>query len=348
MDQRGVVEPLARWIGWSPTARLVSHLLRELVDHHAGRAMWTALRSTRRHGAPGWPPWRHVPDYYAKTDGYTTARDLVGVAGWAVAHLAEVHQSDAPLSQFLADKLVCGAIDGMSMPTAPTALTVLTARRPITCATRAARVALLDQLVRVAGRRPTCRRHAMHAAWTRDTAILDWVWGDGTDAAVLARVLEYASDPLVLRWLVKCGIARVPRRLTRAGTGMNQLFGEWPMRWALEQGDVAFVREFLVETRCLGRQIAWVFDYALERMPLAPSTLPILQLIVDRFRMRHLRLRGRARAIAALERFPHSHAARWVVERFVPDRQPDRPPEPDWLLWPLWPQPLWPRPLWWG
>jgi hypothetical protein len=188
-------------------------------------------------------------------------------------------------------------------------------------------VALLEQLVRVTGRAPTRYTCAASAASTGDVAVLDWLWDradpDRARVTDMDVMLTSICNTSVLRWV---GRHNGLHRLARPRT-------QWPsdvylrrqlLCGACDRCDVEFVRAFVEETRCLGRQVAWVFDYALAHEEQGgASTLPILRLLADRFRMKHLRVEARGRIDRADRAGEHRReTVEWLVERFGLDRLP--------------------------
>jgi hypothetical protein len=296
MDERGVLEPLARWMADSadPHTRLICRTLRELVDDRIGRTMcrhlrWVSAASGR------WGEYR-----------YRVAMRLAQVPGWAAARL-ECASGDGSATQCETDSIVCGALHGLHgdcyyAPLVP----------------REGAVALLDQLVRVAGRAPTWAGCAHAAGSAGDAAALDWLWARAVGGREIDSVRRSASSAEAFRWLGRHGLTRAP-----AGSD-HQHLGQRLLCSAVDCGNVELVRAFVEETRCIGRHVAWVFDYALAHEEHGgASTLPILQMLVDRFRVRHLRaeVRGRiAAADAAGER--RSRTVEWLVERFGLERLP--------------------------
>jgi len=304
MDMRGVLEPVvARWFAEPvgvPAARLTCRMVRELVDELLGGLAWRHLR------IPASDMFQlHLRGFKASTMPYGRwlAGRLARVPGWAASCLAKhaIGDAHAAVAQPEADAIVCGALHELC------GNEMCESHTPHRSA-----VALLEQLRRVCGRAHSWSACAHVAAWRGDVVVLDWLWehavGDRSD---VSDVCETTASVHVLRWAQ----GRATRRAT---PNANVRAGYHVMRSALKRGDVELARAYVEATRCLGRQVAWVFNYALALEEHGgASTLPILRMIADRFRIKHIRAEARGRidhADRALRR--RSETVAWLVERF--------------------------------
>jgi len=315
METRGVLEPVVAWwfaefnsCGSVTAARLTCRMVRELIDNLMGGFVWRHLRITSTNAC--------LPTAPTMLYGSRLAGRLARVPGWAAACLqTQAGEARAALAQPAADTVLCGALDVL--------------RRGVP---HSRAVALLDQLLRVCGRAPSWSRCTAVVAWGANVPILDWLWHNTVeDPKDVTEVREYATSVDVLRWTADRAPGRAtPRAQMRMGYDV--------MRCAFKRGDVELARAYVETTRCLGRHVAWVFDYALALEEHGGvSTLEILRMLADRFRIKHIRDKARGRIMHADRKLNRrSDTVAWLVERFgldglvAPTRWRD---EWEWMGW---------------